>query len=118
MAAFERPAIRDGAPDYTAAAMARKHEELATYRARLAAIDPNDWPISGQVDHHLVRAEMNGLDFNIRVLRPWARDPAFYASVWTAQSDTPATRADPSRPGRAMDVLFPTVRRGRGQAGR
>ena len=33
---------------------------------------------------------MNGLDFNIRVLRPWARDPAFYASVWTYQSDTPA----------------------------
>ncbi len=26
--AFERPATRDGAPDYTAAAMAAKHEEL------------------------------------------------------------------------------------------
>jgi uncharacterized protein (DUF885 family) len=33
---------------------------------------------------------MNGLDFNHRVLRPWARDPAFYLSVWTEQSDTPA----------------------------
>ena len=33
---------------------------------------------------------MNGLDFDLRVLRPWARDPAFYKSVWTEQSDTPA----------------------------
>jgi hypothetical protein len=33
---------------------------------------------------------MNGLDFNHRVLRPWARDPAFYLSLWSEQSDTPA----------------------------
>ena len=33
---------------------------------------------------------MNGLDFDLRVLRPWARDPAFYQSIWTEQSDTPA----------------------------
>jgi hypothetical protein len=46
--------------------------------------------VEQQVDHHLVRAEMNGLDFNIRVLRSWERDPAFYTTVWTAQSDTPA----------------------------
>ena len=88
--AFERPPMRDGAPDYTAETMARKHRELAGYQARLNAIDPGGWPIEQQADWHLVRAEMNGLDFNIRVLRPWARDPAFYASVWTYQSDTPA----------------------------
>ncbi len=88
--AFERPATRDGAPDYSAAAMAKKHRQLAGFQARLAAIDPSGWPISTQVDHHLVRAEMNGLDFHLRVLKPWARDPAFYASVWTYQSETPA----------------------------
>jgi hypothetical protein len=33
---------------------------------------------------------MNGLDFDLRVLQPWARDPAFYHSLWTEQSDTPA----------------------------
>ena len=88
--AFERSGERDGAPDYTAGAMARKHAELAAYRARLAAIDPSGWPIERQVDWQLVRAEMNGLDFAIRVLAPWARDPAFYTSVWTEQSDTPA----------------------------
>jgi hypothetical protein len=88
--AFEQPAPRDGAPDYTSATLARKHEELKKYQARLAALNVSAWPVAQQVDYHLLRAEMNGLDFNIRVLQPWARDPAFYQTVWTDQSDTPA----------------------------
>jgi uncharacterized protein (DUF885 family) len=88
--AFERPPLRDGAPDYTANTFARRHQELKSYQARLAAIDPRTWPVEQQVDYQLVRAEMNGLDFDIRVLQPWARDPAFYKSVFTEQSDTPA----------------------------
>jgi hypothetical protein len=88
--AFEKPPLRDGAPDYGVAAMAAQHEGLRALQARLKAIDPRGWPIPQQVDYHLVRAEMNGLDFNHRVLRPWARDPAFYLSVWPEQSDTPA----------------------------
>jgi hypothetical protein len=87
--AFERPALRDGAPDYTAAAISRRHEELKRYQARLAAIDPDGWSIERRIDHDLVRAQMNGLEFDIRWLRPWERDPAFYQSVWTEQSDTP-----------------------------
>jgi len=82
--------LRAGAPDYTAATLAQKHEKLKSYQARLAAIDPSGWPVEQQVDYRLVRAEMNGLDFYIRVLKPWERDPAFYTSIWTAQSDTPA----------------------------
>jgi hypothetical protein len=46
--------------------------------------------VEQQVDYQVARAEMNGLDFYLRVLKPWARDPAFYKSVWTEQSDTPA----------------------------
>ncbi|HSC06683.1 MAG TPA: DUF885 family protein [Steroidobacteraceae bacterium] len=88
--AFERPPWRDGAPDYTAATFARRHEELKSYRDRLAAIDPAAWPVQQQVDYHLVRAEINGLDFYIDVLKPWVRDPAFYSSIYTEQSDTPA----------------------------
>ena len=88
--AFERPPTRDGAPDYSAAALAMKHAELKGYQARLAGIDPAGWPVERQVDYHLLRAEMNGLDFYIRVLQPWARDPAYYRTVWTARSDTPA----------------------------
>jgi uncharacterized protein DUF885 len=88
--AFERPAPRDGAPDYTAATLARKQQQLKTFQSRLQAIHPDAWPIPQQVDYHLLRAEMNGLDFDLRVLKPWERDPAFYTSIWTAQSDTPA----------------------------
>lgn len=88
--AFEAPPTRNGAPDYTAPRMARAHAEWVSFRDRLQAIDPSGWPVAEQVDWHLVRAELNGFDFNCRVLQPWARDPAFYQQVWTYQSDTPA----------------------------
>jgi hypothetical protein len=88
--AFERPPFVDEAPDYTAATFARRHAELPAYRARLDAIDTRNWPIPQQVDWHLVRAELNGFDFYVRVLKPWERDPAFYLSIYTEQSDTPA----------------------------
>ena len=87
---FERPPLKDGAPDYTAATLARKATRLKTFQTRLAAINPSSWPVEQQVDHALAGAVMNGLDFDLRVLQPWARDPAFYQSVWTGQSDTPA----------------------------
>ena len=87
---FERPEFADGVPDYTAGAMAAQRRELATYQRRLDAIDPSGWPIEQQIDHRLVRAEMNGLDFDHRVRRPWANNPAFYTMIFTAQSDVPA----------------------------
>ena len=87
---FEKPEFVDGVPDYTAEAMATQHRELAGYQQRLVAIDPSGWPVSQQVDHHLVRAEMNGLDFDHRVRKPWVQNPAFYTQIFSAQSDVPA----------------------------
>ena len=75
--AFERPPFRDGAPDYTAATFERRHAELPAWRAKLAAIKPDAWPIPQQVDWHVLRAEMNGFDFHVRDLRPWVRDPSY-----------------------------------------
>ncbi|MGH9332568.1 MAG: DUF885 family protein, partial [Vicinamibacteria bacterium] len=43
-----------------------------------------------QVDYHVVRAEMNGLDFDHRILQPWANNPAFYVTVFPSESDQPA----------------------------
>ena len=88
--AFEKPSLLAGVSDYTARAMAAQHRELATYKRRLAAIDLSGWTVARQVDYHLVRAEMNGLDFDHRVRRPWARNPAFYVTVFPAESDVPA----------------------------
>ena len=90
----QKPILTDGVPDYTAAAMARQAQELARYQSRLAAIDPEGWPISRQVDYHIVRAEMNGLEFDHRALRPWARNPAFYMLIHGSQTDVPAREGE------------------------
>lgn len=71
----------DAEPDFSATAMAEQYGELATFQARLQSIDPTDWPIPQQVDYHLVRAELNGYEFQHRILSPWSRDPGFYNDV-------------------------------------
>ncbi len=130
---FEHPPMLDGAPDYTAASLARRQQELAAYRNRLEAIDTNGWPVEARVDQALVRAEMNGFDFYARVLQPWVRDPAFYQSVWTEQSDTPAhegtvhrdvvelwsyrfplSREDEARLARELAIIPPLLAQARG----
>jgi len=87
---FESPPMLDGAPDYTVEQFAARQPDYDTLRARLESFEIDDWPVPHQVDWRLVRAEMNGYDFNRRVLQPWARDPAFYYTVWTYRSDVPA----------------------------
>lgn len=87
---FQKPRIAGGVPDYGAAAMAAQQKELETYRKRLSAIDPSGWPIPQQVDYAIIRAELAGLDFDHRVLKPWANNPAFYATVSGEESDQPA----------------------------
>ena len=86
---FERPSLVNGVPDYSAPAMARKLEGLQSFKSRLTALSSDSWPREQQVDHALVRAQLNGHEFYLRVLQPWVRDPAFYKSIWTDQSDTP-----------------------------
>ena len=87
---FESPPWRDGAPDYSAARFEARHDDFVKLRERLRSFDITEWPIPQQVDWHIVRAEMNGYDFNRRVLKPWARDPAFYNTIWMYRSDVPA----------------------------
>ena len=88
--AFQKPRLVGGGPDYSAAAMALQHKALPSYQRRLNSIDPAGWPVPQQVDWHIVRAEMNGLDFDHRVLGPWAKNPAFYVTVFPGRSDQPA----------------------------
>jgi hypothetical protein len=75
---FQKPRITDGVPDYSAAAMRDQWEGLQRFQNRLAAMDFRAWPVPQQVDYLIVRAEMNGLEFNHRVLRSWSKDPCFY----------------------------------------
>ena len=78
----------DGAPDFSAATMAEKFQQFRSIQTRLESIDPEDWTIAQRVDYHLVRAEMNGYEFQHRVLSPWSRDPGFYVDVISALSYT------------------------------
>jgi len=87
---FEDPPLLNGAPDYTPERFAKDHQIFQGLEKRLNKIKIGDWPTSCQVDWHIVRAEMNGYDFNYRVLKPWVRDPAYYQTVWMDQSDVPA----------------------------
>ena len=96
---FQMARLVDGVPDYTSAAMAAQQKALSGFQKRLATIDPKSWPVPQQVDWHIVRAEMNGLDFDQRVLRPWANNPNFYVTVFPSRSDQPAREGHYARGG-------------------
>jgi len=95
---FVAPDVRGGMPDYGATAMAAKAAALPGYRARLEAIDRTGWSASALADYRLVGAEMNAFDFNLRVLKPWARDPSFYQTIFADQSDVPAHEGPSATP--------------------
>jgi Bacterial protein of unknown function (DUF885) len=86
----EPPRLAGGVPDYTPATNAKRLEGLRALQSRLAAIDRAGWSVPQQVDYHLVRAEMNGMEYHLRVLQPFARDPAYYTYLIPEESDTPA----------------------------
>ena len=86
---FETPPLREGAPDYTAETFQKRLPDFKKLEAKLVAMDTTSWTVEQKVDWHIVRAEMNGFDFNHRILQPWVRDPAFYKSIYTERSDVP-----------------------------
>lgn len=87
---FEKPPLLNGAPDYRKETFEKRMPSFKRLHAQLLAIDTTGWDIPEQVDYRIVWAEMNGYEFNHRVLKPWERDPAFYKSIWTERSDVPA----------------------------
>jgi hypothetical protein len=86
---FQEPPVDNGVPDYSVEAMRMQHQQLADWRVRLQSFDTTGWPVKHQIDWYLVWAEMNGLDFDHRVLQPWVRDPAFYVWFYPEPSDVP-----------------------------
>jgi uncharacterized protein (DUF885 family) len=88
---FQKPKAVNGVPDYTAAAMAKQRAALEEiWKPRLAAMSPASWPLAQRNDYRIVEAELNGLDFDHRVLKPWANDPSFYVLAFDSESDVPA----------------------------
>ncbi len=87
---FQKPPVKENVPDYSVAAMKKQHEELKSWQQKLLNFDTAGWPVQHQVDWYLIYAEMNGMDFDHRVLRSWERDPAFYRTLFMERSDVPA----------------------------
>jgi len=81
--------MNEGVPDYSVAAMKHQQGELTNWQQQLNAFDTTGWPVKNQIDYYLIWAEMNGLDFDHRVLQPWVRDPAFYVWFYPSPSDVP-----------------------------
>ena len=87
---FETPPFSEGVPDYSKTAFEKREASFQALRSRLVNMPKEQWTISEQVDWHLLWAEMNGYEFNTKILKSWERDPAFYKTIWTYKSDVPA----------------------------
>jgi hypothetical protein len=87
---FETPPLLNGAPDYTKATFTRRMKDFARLKKSLHLFDTSRWQVAQINDWKIIHAEMNGFDFNFRILKPWERDPAFYKLLWTERSDVPA----------------------------
>ena len=90
---FQKPNVVNGVPDYTVQAMAEQKRLIPKLKRDLSAIDCSSWPIPQQVDYEIVRAEINGLEFDHRILKPWVRNPIFYAVIQMEEPDVPAREA-------------------------
>ncbi len=100
---FLIPDVNNGVPDYSVAAMDAQKRGLKQFQNRLAAINISGWPVSQQVDYHVVRGEINGVDFDHRITHPWTRDPGFY-HIWHATKMHGWPMQSPQLPLSADDV--------------
>ncbi|MFT7642265.1 MAG: hypothetical protein ACI9G1_004022 [Pirellulaceae bacterium] len=96
----------DAMPVVAPEAIAAEAIELARFQTRLRAIDSSSWPVPRQIDYHLVRAEMNGLEFKHRVTRPWFRDPGTYSDVVLFLGE----RLSPSPDGDELSQIHATLK--------
>ena len=96
---FREPVVTDGVPDYSPAAVARWQKGLAALRTRHLAFNSSAWPIADRVDHALVGTQLAAFDFDLRVSRPWQRDPGHWVDLVarTPYLATPVNAADRAR---------------------
>jgi hypothetical protein len=87
---FEQPPLFNGAPDYRSKTFDSRYETFESIRKKLFKIETANWSIENKIDWHILWAELNGYEFNHKLLKPWQRDPAFYKSIWSHRSDVPA----------------------------
>lgn len=78
---LRQPQMEGGVPVYSPAALGRWRTGLDALRARHAALKAGRWSVADRVDYILVRTQLEAFDFELRVLRPWARDPGHWVDL-------------------------------------
>ena len=78
---LQGPSRVDGVPDYSSPAMESKRIELERLRKQWASIDAETWSTSEKIDYLLVYARINEIDFGLRVVRSFSRDPGLYVDL-------------------------------------
>lgn len=97
--ALRQPRTNDGVPDYAAEALARWRRGLDRLTAAHAALDVRGWSVADRIDHAVVGTQLAAFDFDLRVLRPWARDPGHWVDLVarTPYADLPAPAGERDR---------------------
>lgn len=78
---LRQPPMEGGVPVYSPEALSRWRAGLDALRARHAALKAGRWSVADRVDYILVRTQLEAFDFELRVLRPWARDPGHWVDL-------------------------------------
>jgi hypothetical protein len=78
---LRQPQTTDGVPVYSPEALSRWRSGLDALRARHAAFSTGSWSVADRIDHILVRTQLDAFDFELRLLRPWARDPGHWLDL-------------------------------------
>lgn len=86
---FRVPPAVDGVPDFSRETIAAQWNDFPSWRSTLDSFPIEEWAVNEQVDWHLVNAELNGLQFDHEVLKPWQRDPAYYVYFYPSPTDVP-----------------------------
>ncbi len=77
---FNDPDAPDhGLVDYSKAAIAVREHDLTVLRARFDDMNVAAWPVEQQAEYLAIRAQFDAQSFLLKVSKPWARDPGFYA---------------------------------------
>ena len=102
-------------PDYSAAAIHARLQELREFQRRLEEFAVVDWPVDQQVEFLAVRAKIDEEEFTLRVSRPWARDPGFYVDrmLRPAFTELPVTGAALAELERQLDAIPGLAAQGR-----
>src|SRR5262245_43655138 len=73
---MERPA--NWIPDWTAAKVSQRRDELSAFTNELSSIDPSTWPITQQVDYQLTASALARVHWELNITRSHKVNPDFY----------------------------------------